>query len=90
MNSVIQQKHKELIELIYAYDYYVRIFNQVKEKCPVDENDANSVTSFWNDFWFALPYSPAIHRPPFNQICDIAEGNYLNEQSYETEDLKPF
>lgn len=78
MTSVIQQKHKELIEAVLAYDYYVTLFNQVKASSEIDESDPQSITDFWNDFWFALPDSPAIHREPFNRICDIAEGNYLD------------
>ena len=69
--------HRELHKLIYAYDYYVSIYEQIVEKYPVDMADPESIHSFWNNFWYALPDTRAIQRDPFNFICDMAEGSYL-------------
>lgn len=77
----LTERHKKLIETIYAKDYYVHIFEHVKNKCIVNENDPQSINIFWNEFWFALPDSPVIHRAPFNEVCNMAEGEYLDEQN---------
>jgi hypothetical protein len=79
------QLHKMLINQIYNQDYYVPTF----EKCAsfdVDKvyNYTNEelICSFWSDFWYHLPDTPNIRRTPFFLVCDLAEGEYLEESTY--------
>ena len=77
-DNLVDEHHK-LVEAIYAYDYYVKAFEYVKDSFDLNLDDPEHICAFWNDFWYALPGHPAIHRDPFNRICDMAEGEYLNE-----------
>lgn len=83
MNVIVT--HKNCIDKIYSYDYFVRLF----EQCVSDEGfskesileltDPNKIVWFWNMFWYALPDSEAIRRHPFDIICNICEWDYKNE-----------
>jgi hypothetical protein len=75
------EQHKLCVEKVYASDYYIATFNKVKtfyeeqHKKILDDLQPIDIIAFWNDFWFDLPDSPAIHRYPFYDICDLAEAN---------------
>lgn len=64
-------KHLELLGKVYKQEYYTRCLP--KYILPINAPDTD-VISFWNDFWFRLPDSPAIHCPLFYEICDLIEG----------------
>lgn len=76
-------KHAELLEAVRAEDYYLHIVNQIAEKWEGKVKSAQDVCSFWNDVWYRLPDTPSIRRSPFFEVCDLAEGEYLEEQENE-------
>lgn len=79
MDNVVEA-HQKCIADIAAYDYYAHIYRKLSEAVdPVTITDPAAICGFWNDFWCALPDHMAIHRNPFDLICDIAEGSYLDE-----------
>jgi len=69
---ISNEEHVNLVEKVYAYDYYVDIFKVVR-KHYMDRRMSMYTPHFWNDFWLELPDSPAIRRAPFFEICDLAE-----------------
>ena len=80
--------HKSCIHELYAEQYYVSIFEGMlelygfsKESLMKLEN-LNNICEFWNSFWFSLPDSKSIRRSPFFVVCELAEGEYL-EDAYE-------
>lgn len=75
---ISNEEHDYLVSRVFAYDYYLDIFHQVLDEYTRKGIHSTSV-SFWNDFWLALPDSPAIHRDPFYDICDIAERIFEDE-----------
>lgn len=80
MNNQIERisnLHNSCVEAVLENDYFISHFNFVKDNTPVDENDPISICKFWNKFWDVLPDTPLIRRIPFYQICDLAEGSYL-------------
>lgn len=89
MNPI--QLHKEVIEEIKNTDYFFTLYiNLVVKEYPdtriEDEQNQEKICSFWNIFWFLLPDSPSIHRGPFNKICELAEGSYLEQPKIENAD----
>ena len=74
----VADEHHKLVEAIYAYDYYVKAFEYVQSSFDLNLDNPEHICAFWNNFWFALPDNPAIRRDPFNRICDMAEGGYLD------------
>lgn len=80
----LQQMHVRCIDLVFACDYYVRLFDQVRSGRSLEELKSMSrgeeITSFWNQFWFDLPDNRTIHRQPFNEICEICEYDYRDEE----------
>jgi len=77
--SNLVEEHKKLVQAIYEYDYYVSAFEYIKDSFDLNFDSPEHICTFWNDFWYALPDHPAIHRDPFDRICDMAEGAYLGE-----------
>ena len=78
------QKHRSVYSQVYDEDYYLDIFERVCENYGGLGNcfalqDPLKINNFWNDFWYELPDSKHIHRNPFYDICDLAEGDYLME-----------
>ena len=78
--------HMFCIDNVLSSDYYVDLFFTVIDHskfADLDElrtiTDVSRIVSFWNDFWYALPDTPAIHRHPFNTICDICEFDYRED-----------
>lgn len=71
------EQHKKLVEAVYAYDYYVAAFEYVKDSFDLELNSPEQICTFWNNFWYALPDNPGIHRDPFERICEMAEGAYI-------------
>lgn len=72
----IKQRSLEIQKQIYDNRYYTSIYNNLLMKSYMHFETASDadIISFWNDFWFELPDSPAIHRVPFYDICDICES----------------
>lgn len=84
----LQQKHQECVNAVYANDYYLKIFAKVLESRGYTQEsvmniDGWDIPLFWNDFWFELPDSPAIHRSPFYDICDLCEEEIDDEYADE-------
>ena len=79
-----QAQSQQVANQVVSSDYYL---NQWKSVCKKNDTNTEQIGSLseaklcnlWNDFWAALPDSPAIHRTPFYQICDLAEGVDDNE-----------
>ena len=72
---ISDEEHAKVVELVYAHDYYVDLFNSTREYY-IQRGMSMRTPYFWNDFWMVLPDRPAIHRAPFYQICDLAERIY--------------
>lgn len=77
----IQQKFKDVIAAVYKEKYFVVEFEAAladHKMTVANANDCeytdNQIVNMCNDFWEGLPDSPAIRRPPFFQLCDIAEN----------------
>lgn len=80
MISVVREKHKQLVDKCFSEEYYVGILDVLEGGFPsVETMTLDDISSFWNKFWWCLPDSRSIHRPPFNEICDMAEGSYLQQ-----------
>lgn len=75
-HSCAYKEHKELIQLVYAYDYYISVFERAQEMYPPDLSTADGIRTFWNDFWHMLPDTPGIQRAPFARICGMAVNSY--------------
>lgn len=89
MNDCLYSKHKEIIGKIFSHDYYVSRFlgviasRNTNLESLIELEDPMEICSFWNSFWIALPDSGEIRREPFFEICDLAEGEYIEQ----TEDI---
>jgi hypothetical protein len=70
------KKHKELIQLVYEYDYYVSVFERAKELYTLDFSTVESICEFWDNFLVMLPKASHIQRDPFSKVCDMAEGKH--------------
>jgi hypothetical protein len=75
-NEVLES-HRDTLAACYFEQYYVHIVDHFAKTMQVKTE--GDVYAFWNRVWDALPDSPAIRRSPFFQICDLAEGSYLDE-----------
>lgn len=78
----IAHEHRKVYDEVYKNQYYLDLFERVCLKNGgLGESYAlqnpEKICSFWNTFWFGLPDSRSIHRHPFNLICDLAEGGYI-------------
>lgn len=75
----VVEYHKLVLERVLAYDYFVYLLTAVQKTYPDHEHltDPNEICMFWNEFWGKLPDSPSIRRDPFFDICEMAEGSYL-------------
>jgi hypothetical protein len=76
---ISDEEHAKVVDLVYAHDYYIHIFNAVR-KSYADRNMKTNTPYFWHDFWVDLPDTLAIRRAPFFQICDLAERIYDTER----------
>lgn len=68
-----RQKVQEVIKQIYAYDYFVAGWQEVKHKKPLEECSTEELLRPFQDFWSLLPDSRSCRREPFFAICDLAE-----------------
>lgn len=59
---------------IYANDYYVGLWEKMKEERDITCLSDVELCELLNDFWYVLPDSRSIHRPPFYALCDLCEG----------------
>ena len=64
----------ELERSIYTSDYYVNLWEQVKDGRDITGLSDVELCEMLNDFWYILPDSKAIHRAPFYVLCDLCEG----------------
>lgn len=80
MTSSVLNQHVELLLAVRENDYYVDLVEKELSNFSIEILRPEDVCSFWNNVWTALPDSPEIRRPPFFQICDLAEGDYLEEE----------
>lgn len=81
MTTEIQQKFKDVFAAVNSEHYYPQLFSNAMLEHNMDpdgvnnfEYDDKKIVLMINDFWEALPDSPSIRRPPFFQVCDIAEN----------------
>lgn len=81
--SNIIEEHKKLVAAIYDFDYYVKTFERTRESFELNENVPAQICAFWNNFWYNLPDHAGIQRDPFSRVCDMAEGDYLEDEDYE-------
>lgn len=72
---ISNEQHAKVMDLVYAHDYYIDLFKSTREHY-IQRGMKMNTPYFWNDFWLALPDTPAIRRAPFFDICDLAEGIY--------------
>jgi hypothetical protein len=82
LSTEVRADHKACLIAVYQNDYYIHLLEKCLQRYPnINKGDVslNDICSFWNTFWAGLPDSRSIHREPFNQICDLAEGSYLKE-----------
>lgn len=81
----VAQAHQLCFDAIEEQDYYQRLVFAAIDRYDEEgwdvtkTKDPNLICRFWNDVWAGLPDSRAIRREPFNLICDLAEGSYLEE-----------
>lgn len=78
----VKQKMVDLQDAIFKEKYYVDLYLKVLGKnnmstASIDQSEFSNkaIIKMTNDFWKALPDDKAIRRPPFFQLCDIAEGS---------------
>ena len=64
----------DLERSIYSNDYYVKLWEQVKNGRDITGMSDHALNMTLNDFWIILPDSLSIHRAPFNALCDLCEG----------------
>lgn len=65
----MMKRHLEVLSRVHSNNYYVHLLEGIPSPIQDDE-----IASFWNVFWARLPDSRTIHRQPFYDICDLAEG----------------
>jgi hypothetical protein len=80
---MIDSEHRKVFNSVYENHYYVDLLETLSEDFGGPGNsfglqDPEKICSFWNRFWYSLPDNKSIHREPFYQICDLAEGEYLH------------
>ena len=63
----------DLERSIYSNDYYVKLWEQVKNGRDITGLSDEELCMMLNDFWYILPDSLSIHRAPFNALCDLCE-----------------
>ena len=66
-------------EAIVKEAYYLDIWAKVRPNKPWDQLTKRTALAAFQKFWEELPDDPRIHRPPFNQICMIAEEYCTDE-----------
>jgi hypothetical protein len=76
----ILARHLEVLELCKSEDYYLRVVDSALKKYPNIETP-EEICCFWNDVWYGLPDTMAIRRKPFWEICNLAEGEYLDPET---------
>lgn len=64
---------KVCIAHIYAHDYFVAEWEKVKHKKALEECDKSELLAPFQDLWDLLPDNAACRRPPFFQVCNLAE-----------------
>lgn len=64
---------KHAIEMMAAYDYYLHLWDDVKHNKPLEDCTREELLMPFQLLWEALPDNTAIRRPPFFEICDLAE-----------------
>jgi hypothetical protein len=81
MNTKLQQSSIDLQDRIFKEHYYVHVYGHILENLNLttaqilsNEVDDTTLWDMWNDFYFALPDSPAIRFGPFFKLCDICEN----------------
>ena len=56
---ISNEEHAKVVELVYAHDYYLHIFNTVR-KYYSDRNMKMNTPYFWNDFWISFGSFPLL------------------------------
>lgn len=76
----IKSKSVEVMNEVRSNEYYIDLFskalkqnNMTFDSIRNHEHNEMTLIEMWNDFWYLLPDSPAIHCHPFNQVCDLVE-----------------
>ena len=64
----------DLERSIYSNEYYVKLWEQVKNGRDITGLSDEELCTMLNDFWYILPDSMSIQREPFNALCGLCEG----------------
>ena len=64
----------DLERKIYSNDYYVNLWEKVKNGRDIKGLSDVELCTMLNDFWIILPDLLSIHRTPFYALCDLCEG----------------
>ena len=85
----LKQRHNALVHRVTEEDYYPKVLKWMQENKTYDLTNPFEICRFWNDFWFLLPDHGKIRHGPFFDICDMAEGEYLDDfdNNYSDEDF---
>jgi hypothetical protein len=70
---------KLCVEQIYAYDYFVSVWERVKHSQPLEDCSKEQLLKPFQDMWEAVPDTAHIRRVPFNLICNLAEEYVFGE-----------
>lgn len=73
MDSMWKERAAQVARHIVEEGYYIGRWDRVKHKKPIAECTKAEALRPFQDFWEALPDSPAIRQGPFFDICDLAE-----------------
>lgn len=83
MKTDIQQQAIDLQTLIHKNDYFIALYHNTLEQHKIHLDGINSglysdyvIVNMFNTFWGSLPDSMAIHREPFDLLCDICASGF--------------
>lgn len=73
----IQRRSLELHNKILDENYFVDLYKRVLFQCGnIEDQTDEELIGMWNGFWEYLPDDKSIRRPPFFELCDLAEEIY--------------
>lgn len=87
LTSEILNKAEECIKDIYAHDYFVSIWEQVRHQKDIVDCTMDELLGPFQRFWEALPDSSGIRRFPFFKICDLAEQYMYGDDDDDEDEL---
>lgn len=79
MNSYLEQA-KACAVAIRAHDYFAHIWEEVEHQKPLEDCTKEELLKPFQDMWERLPDNMGIRRPPFFDICHLAEEYVFGEE----------